>query len=262
MTTEIDIQKENGTIINASTKQIMEIEDKCAICCDAYGEEDALMKTPCNHHFHKGCLIQWLWKQSTCPLCQKVVIRNRTFHWFGLVQPLLLDYLFYAWTFFIILSLLSGSMLTWALFQSTFMDEKTIDLHPFSSEPLMKIRSICSGSEVYCDHTVISFTEKDILMDLQKHCPSHTFQCILQQNRLTMYFLLLHLDSIMIIPCIAVISLFVLIVSMLALLITSIPTFLIMGDRWSLPFLWIAIFCVIADGILLKEMISLAQFVE
>lgn len=42
-------------------------EPTCVIC-----QSDGLVfKTlPCGHHFHRGCVQQWLRKNPTCPLCR------------------------------------------------------------------------------------------------------------------------------------------------------------------------------------------------
>jgi hypothetical protein len=46
-------------------------DDGCAVCCealDAAGGIAAVM--PCQHAFHERCLLPWLSRRSTCPLCR------------------------------------------------------------------------------------------------------------------------------------------------------------------------------------------------
>lgn len=50
-------------------------QDNCSICLDGFYDEESkqvsqeVIKTKCNHHFHRECLRQLLTK-LTCPLCR------------------------------------------------------------------------------------------------------------------------------------------------------------------------------------------------
>ncbi|XP_021275612.1 uncharacterized protein LOC110410303 [Herrania umbratica] len=41
----------------------------CAICLEGLSM-DSSRKTPCSHVFHGGCIAQWLWRKTSCPLCR------------------------------------------------------------------------------------------------------------------------------------------------------------------------------------------------
>jgi hypothetical protein len=47
----------------------------CSICLSDFQPEDEVMHLPCDerHAFHSHCIIQWLLKSSSCPLCQRAV---------------------------------------------------------------------------------------------------------------------------------------------------------------------------------------------
>ena len=48
-------------------------EAQCAICLLPYADGDAICwshNKRCNHHFHKGCMIEWLKSNNECPLCR------------------------------------------------------------------------------------------------------------------------------------------------------------------------------------------------
>jgi len=52
-----------------------EVEDgkypsECCICCENFGPEMEIKRTPCNHCFHKECLGNWLKVTTSCPLCR------------------------------------------------------------------------------------------------------------------------------------------------------------------------------------------------
>mmetsp|Transcript_25509 Transcript_25509/g.62677 ORF Transcript_25509/g.62677 Transcript_25509/m.62677 type:complete len:413 (-) Transcript_25509:64-1302(-) len=46
---------------------------QCSICLLDYAEGDAICwshNRRCNHHFHKGCMVEWLKSNNECPLCR------------------------------------------------------------------------------------------------------------------------------------------------------------------------------------------------
>ena len=49
--------------------------DSCSICLGNFSIGELLISLPCDkkHSFHAGCIRQWLKRQNSCPLCQKLV---------------------------------------------------------------------------------------------------------------------------------------------------------------------------------------------
>ena len=45
-------------------------EKKCSICLFKYKKSDIIKEFPCNHIFHKNCILKWLEKSNICPLCK------------------------------------------------------------------------------------------------------------------------------------------------------------------------------------------------
>lgn len=43
---------------------------ECELCLMEYSEGDELLRLPCMHFFHAGCVMPWLQKSQTCPMCQ------------------------------------------------------------------------------------------------------------------------------------------------------------------------------------------------
>ena len=44
---------------------------QCAICIDDVLESEGTIRLPCNHSFHKDCILPWLTERNgTCPLCK------------------------------------------------------------------------------------------------------------------------------------------------------------------------------------------------
>ncbi|KAL9349647.1 hypothetical protein Peur_056902 [Populus x canadensis] len=44
-------------------------EDVCPTCLDEYTPENPKIMTRCSHHFHLGCIYEWLERSESCPIC-------------------------------------------------------------------------------------------------------------------------------------------------------------------------------------------------
>jgi len=59
-----DIKKQDG-------------DDKCSICFANYSSNDKVIKLPCQHFFHKKCILKWLKKYNDkCPICRQSCDNN------------------------------------------------------------------------------------------------------------------------------------------------------------------------------------------
>lgn len=48
-----------------------EDEDVCPTCLDEYTLENPKIITRCSHHFHLGCIYEWMERSESCPICGK-----------------------------------------------------------------------------------------------------------------------------------------------------------------------------------------------
>ncbi|KAA8532278.1 hypothetical protein F0562_032311 [Nyssa sinensis] len=48
-----------------------EDEDVCPTCLDEYTLENPKITTRCSHHFHLGCIYEWMERSDSCPICGK-----------------------------------------------------------------------------------------------------------------------------------------------------------------------------------------------
>jgi len=48
-------------------------DDACAVCQDAYHLGQDVLWVPCDHVFHRDCILPWLKSSSTCPICRSHV---------------------------------------------------------------------------------------------------------------------------------------------------------------------------------------------
>lgn len=53
-------------------------QDKsCSICNNDFSESQTLIKLPCNHIYHKRCLIDWFREGGNyCPICKETIIED------------------------------------------------------------------------------------------------------------------------------------------------------------------------------------------
>ncbi|KAF3773437.1 E3 ubiquitin-protein ligase [Nymphaea thermarum] len=49
------------------------VDDKeawCPVCLEEFGANDEVSEMPCEHRYHIDCIMKWLEKHNTCPLCR------------------------------------------------------------------------------------------------------------------------------------------------------------------------------------------------
>ncbi|KAK8502641.1 hypothetical protein V6N12_073133 [Hibiscus sabdariffa] len=51
-----------------------EEEDCCPTCLEEYDAENPKIITKCEHHFHLACILEWMERSETCPVCDKEMI--------------------------------------------------------------------------------------------------------------------------------------------------------------------------------------------
>lgn len=55
-----------------------EDEDVCPTCLEEYTPENPKIITKCSHHFHLGCIFEWMERSESCPVCGKVMEFDET----------------------------------------------------------------------------------------------------------------------------------------------------------------------------------------
>uniref|UniRef100_A0A0D6QYI0 RING-type E3 ubiquitin transferase n=1 Tax=Araucaria cunninghamii TaxID=56994 RepID=A0A0D6QYI0_ARACU len=53
-------------------------EDVCPTCLEEYDEENPKIITKCDHHFHLACILEWMERSETCPICDQQMIFTET----------------------------------------------------------------------------------------------------------------------------------------------------------------------------------------
>ncbi|XP_060674204.1 probable E3 ubiquitin-protein ligase RHB1A [Ziziphus jujuba] len=67
--TEVEISKPVESVVLAT-----EEEDGCPICLEEYDTENPKITTKCEHHFHLACILEWMERSDTCPVCDQEMI--------------------------------------------------------------------------------------------------------------------------------------------------------------------------------------------
>ncbi|KAI7741969.1 hypothetical protein M8C21_008682 [Ambrosia artemisiifolia] len=47
--------------------------EECPTCLEEYDEENPKIITKCEHHFHLSCILEWMERSDTCPVCDQVM---------------------------------------------------------------------------------------------------------------------------------------------------------------------------------------------
>lgn len=55
-----------------------EEEDVCPTCLEEYTPENPKIMTKCSHHYHLGCIYEWMERSESCPVCGKVMAFDET----------------------------------------------------------------------------------------------------------------------------------------------------------------------------------------
>ncbi|GAV76101.1 zf-RING_2 domain-containing protein [Cephalotus follicularis] len=66
---EIELSKSVEFVIS-----VTEEEDVCPTCLEEYDAENPKITTKCEHHFHLACILEWMERSDTCPVCDKEMI--------------------------------------------------------------------------------------------------------------------------------------------------------------------------------------------
>ncbi|CAN4077694.1 unnamed protein product [Withania somnifera] len=55
---------------------ILPPQEECPICLEEYDAENPKMSTKCEHHFHLSCILEWMERSDTCPVCDQETVFN------------------------------------------------------------------------------------------------------------------------------------------------------------------------------------------
>ncbi|KAL8117282.1 hypothetical protein AgCh_015258 [Apium graveolens] len=56
-----------------------EDEDVCPTCLEEYTTENPKIITKCSHHYHLGCIYEWMERSDSCPVCGTVLLHLKAY---------------------------------------------------------------------------------------------------------------------------------------------------------------------------------------
>ncbi|XP_022757400.1 probable E3 ubiquitin-protein ligase RHB1A isoform X2 [Durio zibethinus] len=72
-------RKSEFSKLTESKESMTEEEDACPICLEEYDTENPKLITKCEHHFHLSCILEWMERSETCPICDQEMNFDQTF---------------------------------------------------------------------------------------------------------------------------------------------------------------------------------------
>ncbi|KAF8413202.1 hypothetical protein HHK36_001178 [Tetracentron sinense] len=67
---EVELSKSSEPIVSSTE------DDVCPTCLEEYDSENPKIITKCEHHFHLSCILEWMERSDTCPVCDQEMIFN------------------------------------------------------------------------------------------------------------------------------------------------------------------------------------------
>ncbi|KAL5543114.1 hypothetical protein UlMin_010824 [Ulmus minor] len=61
---------ENLPTITVGEEQLNSEMNQCAVCQDEFERGGEVKQLPCNHIYHKDCILPWLERHNSCPVCR------------------------------------------------------------------------------------------------------------------------------------------------------------------------------------------------
>lgn len=65
---EIELSESNNLVISSA--------EECPTCLEEYDANNPKIMTKCEHHFHLACILEWMERSDTCPVCDEEMIFN------------------------------------------------------------------------------------------------------------------------------------------------------------------------------------------
>ena len=73
---ELSISINNSSTINKIKKNTLDYnllkkDSDCSICLEPFSKDKEIIILECKHIYHTDCIVQWLNKDISCPLCRE-----------------------------------------------------------------------------------------------------------------------------------------------------------------------------------------------
>ncbi|XP_051136849.1 probable E3 ubiquitin-protein ligase RHB1A isoform X2 [Andrographis paniculata] len=69
-----ELQESDNLKESTEPVALQDEEDTCPTCFEEYDEDNPKMVTKCDHHFHLACILEWMERSDTCPVCDQEMV--------------------------------------------------------------------------------------------------------------------------------------------------------------------------------------------
>eukprot|EP00249_Psilotum_nudum_P015171 c25198_g1_i1 orf=722-1387(-) len=70
--------QQNKIVGKGELALLMDDEEICPTCLEGYDKENPKIVTQCGHHFHLGCILEWMERSNNCCVCNKEMVFNES----------------------------------------------------------------------------------------------------------------------------------------------------------------------------------------
>ncbi|KAI8569634.1 hypothetical protein RHMOL_Rhmol02G0292900 [Rhododendron molle] len=71
---EIEVELEKSGELKKSSEPLVLVGEECPTCLEEYDDDNPKIITKCEHHFHLACILEWMERSDTCPVCDQEMI--------------------------------------------------------------------------------------------------------------------------------------------------------------------------------------------
>ncbi|CAN7038957.1 unnamed protein product [Brassica rapa subsp. trilocularis] len=72
-------KKDSSCQVWASQVKRQVAETDCPVCLTKLSSAESRMELQCSHVFHRDCVIKWLKKNPSCPICRTNILGKTVF---------------------------------------------------------------------------------------------------------------------------------------------------------------------------------------
>ncbi|XP_030538093.1 probable E3 ubiquitin-protein ligase RHB1A [Rhodamnia argentea] len=72
----LETENEPEIELSESVNLVISSAEECPTCLEEYDANNPKIVTKCEHHFHLACILEWMERSDTCPVCDEEMIFN------------------------------------------------------------------------------------------------------------------------------------------------------------------------------------------
>ncbi|KAF8027633.1 hypothetical protein BT93_E0520 [Corymbia citriodora subsp. variegata] len=72
----LETENEPEIKLSESINPVNSSAEECPTCLEEYDANNPKIVTKCEHHFHLACILEWMERSDSCPVCDEEMIFN------------------------------------------------------------------------------------------------------------------------------------------------------------------------------------------